>query len=434
MSSTVHPLDVDLADLVDGLARGERGAAIEAHLDGCLLCRVKCRRLRAAPAAPTPSPVEGPFASPGVVAPVLDATREPAPHDLWLAGDEERIVVLVRAVSGARVTVAPVTFDAEVADDETVIIEGAESPLAFRLAVYPQLTTELPRGALVGRIGVFGSEPDLMASARRRGTPIVDASDPRLDLRQYLADRLGSIESMPPDPGTAADAPPPRPHQVRSLLISDLRAMRGDTCSVRPLNDWQDVLLAQRNGWTPMATVDEVGIVLVVFDTPHGLVDDQDYDAARAVLTRLNATALVVLAQGLSESADVYDAPSLNHGIDTPSGRHTPPRPLITGLSPFDAVSKFLDQHTGVRMPVASSRGSVGHVDVDGVLRETAATALADAVRQVARFKIAPKRRGYESLAGAEEPLHEALGRSFAGESVVESLIELARSRDGDDG
>jgi len=38
-----------------------------------------------------------------------------------------------------------------------------------------------------------------------------------------------------------------------------------------------------------------------------------------------------------------------------------------------------------------------------------AATAAADAARQGARFKIAPKRRGYESLAGAGEALAGAL-------------------------
>ena len=179
---------------------------------------------------------------------------------------------------------------------------------------------------------------------------------------------------------------------------------------MRPLDDWGDVVLAHRAGWEPIAPIDEVGIVLVVFDTPHGLADDADFDAARSVLTRLNATAVVVLASGLSDLADVFDSSSLNHGIDAPSGRHTAPRPLISGLSPFDAIAKFLDQTTGVRAAAPAPRGPVTRVDVDDILREAAAAALADAVRQGARFKIVPKRRGYESLAGAEEPFAAALG------------------------
>jgi len=174
-----------------------------------------------------------------------------------------------------------------------------------------------------------------------------------------------------------------------------------------------------------------VGIVLVVLDTPHGLADDTDFDAARAVLTRLNCTALVVLAGGVSDLADVFDSSSLNHGIDAPSGRHTAPRPLISGLTPFDAIGKYLDQTTGVRAATPVARGPVTRVDVDDILREAAAAAIADAVRQGARFKIAPKRRGYESLAGAEEAFGTALGQAFGAGSVVEDLLALVRRSEG---
>ena len=48
-SGPAHPLDIELADLVDGALDQARAAEVEAHLAGCLLCRVKCQRLRAAP-------------------------------------------------------------------------------------------------------------------------------------------------------------------------------------------------------------------------------------------------------------------------------------------------------------------------------------------------------------------------------------------------
>ena len=180
-----------------------------------------------------------------------------------------------------------------------------------------------------------------------------------------------------------------------------------------------------------MATIDEIGVVLVVFDTPHGLVDDADFDAARSVLTRFNGTALVVLAREISDLAEVFDSSSLNHGIDAPSGRHTPPRPLISGLTPFDAIGKFLDQTTGARTAAPTARGPVTRVDVGDVLREAAGAALAEAVRQGTRFKIVPKRRGYESVADAQDRFEAALGRAFGEGSVVEGILDLA-PRDGD--
>jgi hypothetical protein len=409
-----HPLDVDLADLVDGVLAGDRVAALEAHLAACLLCRVK--RLRLA-AAPLPPPVPARPLPPGPAVPVPavgdhPGAGPPAPGELWLAGTGERLLVLVLRSGGPAALVAPVTLDVEAADDTAVVVEAAASPLATGLAVYPQLAAELPAAALEERVGVVAGGADLpsLLAGTGGGPPVTDAADPRLDVRQHLADRLEAL---------AAD------HPLRSALVGDLRSLRGGTCTVRPLEGWPDVPLAERAGWEPLLVVDEVGIVLVVLDTPHGLAGEDDFTAARSVLTRLNATALVVLASALSDLADVYDSPSLHHGIAVPSGGDAPPRPLISGLAPFDAVMKYLDQATGARAAAPPRRGSVARVDVRDVLREAASAAVDDAVRQAARFRIAPKRRGYESLGGAGggDLLAGALERAFEGRSVVEPLL-----------
>ncbi len=411
-----HPLDVDLADLVDGLVDGNTAAAIEAHLADCVLCRLKQWRLTSAP----PAAAGGrPFLSPAFALVAFDDGGEPAPGEIWLAGGDERILVLVLRTAGDRVLVAPVTLDVEAADDEAEIVGSPLGPVV----VYPALAAELPRSVLAGRL------PGLVdRSGAIAGPAIAGAGDPRLELRQHLADRLGTLEGVLPDPSD--DAPPPLPEQIRSTLIADLRALRDAACVVRSLDTWPDVVVADREGWMPLATVDEVGVVLVVLDTPHGLVDDADFDTARAVLTRFNASALVVLAGELSDQADVFDASSLNHGIDMPSGTHTPPRPLIAGLVAFDAIAKYLDQHSGARALSSPARGPVAYVDVAALLRDAAAGAAADAVKQGARFKILPKRQGYESLVDATATLGAALGAAFTDASVVEALLELSRRDD----
>ncbi|MGH9222410.1 MAG: zf-HC2 domain-containing protein [Acidimicrobiales bacterium] len=430
-SGPAHPLDVELADLVDGALDEARATEVEAHLAGCLLCRVKCQRLRAAPPLGV-SAGGGPVPWP----PAFDvpATRdrrdvEPGAGQLWLAGpdDDQRLLVLVLRVDGDRVAVAPVTFDVEAADDETVVVDASRSPLGLALAAYPALATEVPAGALVSSLGALPG-----ALEGERGTAITGATDPRLDVRQYLADRLGALEDVPPDPDTAADAPVPAIDDVRSRLVRDLRSWRGNGCAVRPLFSWNEVVVADRIGWEPVAAIDEIGIVLVVFDTPHGLVDDEDFDAARSVLTRFNATAVVVLAGAISGEAEVFDAPALNYGIETPSGVQAPPRPLIAGLAAIDAVAKFLDQSTGARAMSPPSRGAVTRVDVGEILRDATAEAVANSVKQAAKFKIAPKRRGYESLADVAGDLGIALGRALAAQPVVDELLGLA-SRDGDE-
>jgi hypothetical protein len=402
---TGHPLDVDLADLVDGALDAAAAERVEAHLADCLLCRLKRRRLLG---APPPAGVGSPLPSPHFDLPAVEEGGEPAAGDVWLAGTDDRLLVQVLGTDGDQVTVAPVTLDVGAADDE--------APVTGHFVVYRALATDLPRRALTGRVVLdVRGEP-------APGPPIAGPDDPRLELRQHLADALAALGDPPGGP----PAGPIRPEHVRSALIADLRAMRGRACAVRAMDGWDDLVSAESRGWVPLATVDELGVVLVILDTPHGLADEGDFDAARAVLTRLNASALVVTATGLSDVADVFDASALHAGIDLPAGDHTPPRPLISGLAAFDAITKFLDQHSGARAMSPPTRGPVAGVDVADVLRQAAATAAADAARQGARFKIAPKRRGYESLAGADDAIAAALAKAFEGASVVEALQALA--------
>ena len=445
-----HPLDVDLADLVDGLLDDDAAAQAEAHIARCLVCRARHGRLGGAPTV-APSDDEpsrtATLPSPAFLVPVTEGGDEgPAPADLWLAGGDERTMVVVLGVQGGRVLVAPVTFDIEAADEETLVVEGERSPVETGVAVYPELAAEVRRDALVERLGSFGTPaaladvltgtgagmPGSAGAGVRRGRP---SSTPPIPGSRCASTwptacrRWGSRRSNPTAPsGPRATAQPLSlgSEEVRASLIGDLRALRGRVCTTRRLFDWGDVLLARYAGWEPVATIDEVGIVLVVLDTPHGLTDDADFHTARSVLTRFNATALVVLAGGISDLAEVFDASSLNHGIDAPSGRHTPPRPLISGLTPFDAIGKYLDQTTGVRTAAPASRGPVTRVDVGDILRHAAGDALADAVRQGSRFKIAPKRRGYESIADDREPFEAAVGRAFGSGSVVQDLLDLA--------
>jgi len=56
---------------------------------------------------------------------------------------------------------------------------------------------------------------------------------------------------------------------------------------------------------------------------------------------------------------------------------------------------------------------------------------------QGGRFKILPKRRGYDSLAANPHALGDALATAFTDASVVDGLLELARhtgERTEDDG
>ncbi len=440
-----HPLDVDLADFVGGLVDVEQREQLEQHLSECLLCRIKLRRLRDA--------VGEEFAADGSVRSDSEADARvdawprfafptsrsatvavdrPEPGQLWAAGDEERILLLVVRQTEDRVLVVPVTFDALSADDETIVVDAALSPFDVSLAVYPMLAVELPQSVLVGLFAEVVAAADvdrLLAGSlpgTSRGEPINGPTDPRLEFRQLLADRIAALEEVNPDPDTGADAPPPRPEHLAQRLAAELRDRRGEACKVHRLGSWEELILAYSKGWSPIARVDEFGTILVVFDTLSGLVNDADFNAAMSVLTRFNASALVVLVTRLSPSAEVFDAASLSYGIGVPSGETSPPSPMLSGLAPADAISKFLDQNSAWSETAWSTRGSASPSDVLATLSHSAASALEEVARQGRRARIASKIAGYESAEHLLHELNDVLRGALSGEAVAERLADLA--------
>jgi hypothetical protein len=440
-----HPLDIDLADFCGDLVDEARREALEDHLGGCLLCRIKVRRLRDAlgepPDARYPAP-SGADVSAGiraglsVTAPrvsVADvSTGRLAPGQLWAAGSEERLLVLVVREGNGRVLVVPVTFDVPGADDETVVVEAALSPFEVAIAVYPALPAELPRFALVACFGQLvepGDVDQLLAGAlprTARGEPIDGPTDPRLEFRQMLADQLGALEGTGPGPGIAADAPPAGPERLAAVLAEELAGRRGQRCRLYRLSSWEGLVLAYSKGWTPVAAVDELGTVLVVFDTLSGLASGDDFNAAVSVLTRYNATAVVVLATSLGPDAELFDAASLSYGIGVPSGEGRPPAPLLSGLAAADAIAKFLDQSSAWSQGSWPGRASTAPSDVIATLSRSAASAIEEVVSQGRRAKIAPKAAGYASVELLARDLEDVLRGALAGDQVAQRLSDLA--------
>ena len=168
------------------------------------------------------------------------------------------LVLVLGPPGGERVLVAPVTFDVEAADEDAVVVDVGRSPLGAGVVLFPALTAALPRAGLVRRVTTLATAtelPGLLAGngpGSSRGTASRGDTDPRLELRRHLAERLEALEGGAPSPL----------ERTRSTLIEDLRALRGAACSVRALAGWPDLVEADRSGWSPLVTVDEVGVVL----------------------------------------------------------------------------------------------------------------------------------------------------------------------------
>ena len=427
-----HPLDTDLLDFVEGSLDDAGSDAVETHLAICLLCRIKRQRVTGV------APIELTDVR-GVSVPEFGAIEiEDAPGtaaqsgELWLTASDEATMVLVRSVraNDYGIVVVPVTLDVEAADSGALLIDTSASPLATPIAIYDRLPVSLSPSALSGRVSPLRGDVDLLSLVAgdpgvSRGSPLDGPSDPRLEVRQYLSDRLVALESYESE--ESSDDPPPNDSGSR---LADLRQgivlRRGPSCEVEELGSLPS-LPETSAAWRGFACIKDFNVRIIVIDTPGGLNEESDYVCARALLTRLDGSALVVCMSN-ADTADLFDPPTLFHAFELPNGMRAS-KPLISGLSLVDTVAKFLEQR---RVMISSIGASVQHaarVDVQEILAEQVAGAVDATVGRASRFG-AEKREGYIALAGLADDLSEVLKTALESEFDPQWIVALVEGED----
>jgi hypothetical protein len=427
-----HPLDTDLLDFVEEVLNEAASHAIERHLASCLLCRIKRQRLTGvAPIELTDvrnlsSPEFGAIEI--VEAPGTAARR----GELWLSASDDASMVLVRTVrdNDYGIVVVPVTLDVEVADSGALILDTSASPLAIPIAVYDRLAVSLPSSALSGRVMPLRSDVDLLTLTAgqpgvSRGSALEGPADPRLEVRQYLSDRLVALESYETDPGSH-DPPSSDADNRRSDLQDELILRRGSGCQVEELGLLPSLPQTPQT-WSGFACVKDFIVRIIVIDTPSGLNDERDYVCAQALLTRLDGSALVV-CRWQSDSADLFDPPTLFHAIELPDGKRAT-KPFISGLSLVDTIAKFLEQKRSVISAIAPSGSHAVRVDVQEILAEEVAGAVEATLGRASRLG-QEKRAGYMALAGKVDGLTEVLKTALEIDFDPQSILVLLEGED----
>ncbi len=205
MSRPVHPSDLELAAYADGLLGAVEASDVSAHLDACATCRVRLGSDRGV-AAGSLGQVGAPKIEVGLPDGLRSALSNPArpaaeANQLWLARLETQMsaVLIVDAFEDYAVVV-PVTFDTEMADEYTLVIDAAESPLDVPLAVWVGLRTV---AATTGLEQLLADAAPLQLAERTRsvygyyidgvpaddegvGMPVLELIDPRSEYREQL--------------------------------------------------------------------------------------------------------------------------------------------------------------------------------------------------------------------------------------------------------
>ncbi len=314
--------------------------------------------------------------------------------------------------------------------DDALVLDASASPLAVPIAIYDRLPVSLPSSALSGRVTPLRSGVDLVSLVAgepgvSRGSPLEGSADPRLEVRQYLSDRLVALDSYETDDGS--DDPPPNDPDSRLAALRDgIVLRRGPSCEAERLGSLPG-LPETPGAWRGFACIKEFTLRIIVIDTPGGLNDEREYRCAQVLLTRLDGSALVV-CNWYSGSADLFDAPTLFHAIELPNGVRAT-EPLISGLSLVDTVAKFLEQKRVMISAIGTSGQHAARVDVQEILAEQVARAVEATVGRASRLG-AEKQAGYMAIEGLGKDLTEVLKTALEADFDPQSIVELLEGED----
>jgi hypothetical protein len=203
------------------------------------------------------------------VPPTLEAAwngplPNPAAGQVWRARIAELTeLVLLLTVDARTVTAAPVTIDAEYADEQAVIVPADESPLGVATTVWLGLAHAVPMRTLdrcAGRLTPAAAE--VTSAIRGLGQPgaaVVSAAQPVAEYRARLADCMDNLAKVSTDiPGTGElpallTAAGLKPSRLVELGLDTPRAL-AVTRGTAALNEDEAEVLAHELG----RTVDDV--------------------------------------------------------------------------------------------------------------------------------------------------------------------------------
>lgn len=433
--ASAHPLDSDLLDFVEGTLPASESRSIDEHLAGCILCRIKRQRLTNVPpldltgvrdlALPTFTPIRSE---------PLDGS-EAVRGDLWVTASADSAVVLIRSVreNDWGIVVVPVILDVEVADSGALVLDKTASPLDTPIAIYERMTISLPLSALAARIVPVRSGIDLWALAAgdpgvTRGSGLQGATDPRIELRQYLADRLVALD--PHEDGDASEGDEANNSsavaQSNDEIFEELvRGFYGKLTEAEQIS--LERAAAVPPSWRGIARIHKFNQAVLLIDTANGL-EDEDRNLAASLCDEFHGSAIAIMAEADSGRTDIYPRSYLVGEISIESGQVVN-GPLITGQM-VDVIARYLDHLTEIPHASGQQVATKHLVDPKEILASKVADALSEQVAGGDSATTPSKKKGYKSVADDGDALTAILLTAFSGELHFQAIRDLSGLED----
>jgi hypothetical protein len=449
---TDHPL---LRELRDTLLGAGDVARVRGHIAECLACRVRMDRIAQADGLQTPTQnvverlIDASAVVPGATSiPTASDEREPEPGELWRVGSHEALLAWVRKnFHDGAVDIVPVVLDADLADEQTVIVEMERSPLPVELGAMVGLRTHLHRDAFINRLGTLDiSAPveEVIAATREGrdttaivGPPVEFDDDDRIEYRQALRDLLDDLSPS----GWLADSPsagvattgPPSPIEVPGRELAEMQAqiqyrIRAAQCIDLPADQFDTERGRSLRTLFKVAYLNTSVVVVAVHSLEDSLVDQLGLvrGCQRAMESSPDADAVCVAEPREEWECVLYSCASMREALEPPGGRPVGPAPILCGYGVVDTLSKHLEGAAPAWEAADSAPSGLGSVDMAEITARHSQASVAEIQTQGRRAIQAAKKSAWSAIPGElEEHVSRFITAVLGSVPVEDALTEL---------
>jgi hypothetical protein len=449
----IHPSAAELIEHARGELPKHQAATIATHLNTCLICRARMQRLAKSAARtgcpPTPPLERTPdLGIPEVLRQAASSGADdaaPEPGQLWRAAHHEGLLVWVRRVFDDAVAVMPAVFDADLADDLTLIVPADATPIGLELAIMTELETQIDRRALQHYISELPIDThiDVLRRARRDGmqsagilvgVPIESPLDQRLEYRQAIADVLAdfTFDAYEPEPPTtdefdnAIDA---RDLHAHLDALTERRAglrISGQIPFLVPVDETHRLWVS--------ASVEDLGsrvavAVLTGPDAPSIQTEPAVAIACNHVREQLIEVEAVAVAITDAEwTTVVVSGADAQPAVEPPEGVYAQPQVRFHPLPLPDALMKYFEQSGSIWIDLGETTFNVEPANVPAVITESVQAAINNVIAQGRRSLTRPKKDAYTALSDRDrqhvEAAINALVRGESPDEVISILLD----------
>lgn len=456
---TNHPLLRELRDALLGTGDVTR---VRAHLAKCLACRVRMARIARASELQTPTPnvvqriVDASSVVPGAAdVPTDRDEQEPEPGELWRVGRDEALLAWVRKnFHDGAVDIVPVVLDVELADEQTVIVAAALSPLPVELAAMTALRTHVHRDAFINRLGtldITAQIEDVIAATRENrdttatvGPRIEFDDDDRIEYRQALRDLLDdfSPSNWPTEAssdGVASVGASPLaqlPGSDRSELQSEIQyRIRTAYCMDLPFDQFDIARGRSLRALFKVAYLNTSVVVVSVESLDDALSDQLALVRAcqRAMESSPDADSVCVAERREEWGCVLYSCASMREALELPGGRSVGPAPILTGYGVVDTLFKHLEGAAAAWEVTDSAPRDLGSVNIAEIAGRHAQNSVAGIESQGRSARQAAKKSTWSTLpTGLEERISRFITAVIDSVPVADALTELRQETSHD--